>query len=374
MAQALDPNLVKHVRELDENAPGSLQPITPEEAITRFLENKSTDIRPNTIAEYRRKLTHFERFCDTLQIENLNDLDGCQLQEYRQWRHTESTDQTTPLSNKTLRDDIYLLRDFFRFLGQIEGVPAGFHEKVNVPELGETDGVRDVRLDSDRLRSILEYFKKYEYATRTHVIWAFHAHTGRRPGCLHSLDLEDLHLDRDHPYVEFHHRPEETSLKNGVKGEGQISISDDVAQVFRDYIDNNRIEVTTESGRSPFITSNHGRLSKSTMRKHVYKWSRPCTLSGECPHDRDIDTCEAAQRDDAASRCPSSRPPYALRHGYLTQKRQEGVPDRTLSERCDVSREIIEKHYDERTDEEKRALRQRILDKTREESSGGGYL
>lgn len=369
---ANEPDLLQRLVELTDDP---LQPISPEEGIDRFLEHKETDIRPKTVAEYRRKLDNFRQFCEMRRIDNLNDFTGRQVDDYETWRRKDSPQQSDPLSPKTMRDEMYLLRDFFRYLERIDGLPRDFHEKVDIPKLGPGDGVRDVNMDPARVKHILDYLDTYQYASREHVVWAFYAHTGRRPGCLHSLDVQDLHLDCEDPYLEFRHRPEESSLKNDEGGEGQIGLSETVAQVFKDYVEKNRIEITTEAGREPFLSSRYGRLAKSTMRKYLYKWSRPCAIKEECPHDRDIESCEAANSTDVASKCPSSRPPYGLRHGYISQKRQEGVPGQVLSDRCDVSEEVIEKHYDERDDEQKREFRQRILKKAWEEQGEeGGYL
>jgi hypothetical protein len=44
-----------------------------------------------------------------------------------------------------------------------------------------------------------------------------------------------------------------------------------------------------------------------------------------------------------------------------------------LSDRCDTSKKMIKKHYDERDDTDKRELRAEILEEQLEDSSGGGY-
>lgn len=359
------------LRETSEAGSSSLESIQPEEAVSKFLSYKEPEIRPQTLKEYKRKLDHFIDFCNSQSVENLNQLDGRVIQGFRRYRRLESTDQREPLSTKTMRDDMYLFRDFVKYLEYIESVPSGLSDKIGIPELGWGEGVRDTNISIDRLEMILEHLRQYQYASREHVVWKFHAHTGRRPGGLYAIDLTDLYLDSDEPYVELRHRPEETELKNGYRGEGEIYLSADAAQIFRDYINQNRIDVTTENDREPFLTSRYGRLSKSTMRTYVYRFSRPCIISGQCPHDQDIESCQAAQSDDVASKCPSSRSPYALRHGYITSKRSEGVPDRFISGRCDVSPDVLEKHYDERTESEKRELRKEVFDKNQESSTGG---
>lgn len=354
----------------------SLEPIGPAKGIEKYLRHKETEVRPQTIKEYKRKLSHFKDFCERKSIENLNQLNGRLVDDFRQYRRTETGSQEGPLSTKTMNDDMYLLQDFLSYLGSIEGVPADLSSKVEVPDLGSGDGVRDISIDSKRVERILEYLDKYEYATRPHVVWLFHAHTGRRPSGMFAIDVSDLYLDADRPYIEIRHREGETELKNGEDGEAEVFLSDYVAEVFSDYLESNRTDVATSNDRRPFLTSSQGRLSKSTMRKYVYKYSRPCVLTNECPHDRDIETCEAAQSVDAASKCPTSRPPYALRHGYITSKRGDGVPDRFISGRCDVSPAVLDKHYDERDETEKRQLRQEVFNEIRDdaEADNGGYL
>lgn len=371
MSTSID-ELPEPLREAFESI-DNLEPISPDEAIEEYCNYKEQDIRPQTLKEYRRKLSHFQDFCEQRSIKNLNDINGRTVHNFRQYRRLETAGQDAPLSTKTMRDDLYLFRDFIEYLGQIEAVPSNLSEKVDVPEISAGEGVRDIDIDADRVDRILNHLEQYEYATREHVVWLFHAHTGRRPGCLYAIDLGDLYLDNEKPYVKILHRPGETELKNGDQGERELHLTDHVAQVFRDYIQKNRIETTTENDREPFLTSRHGRLSKTTMRKYVYRFSRPCVITGECPHDREIDSCQAAQSTDVPTKCPSIRPPYALRHGYISSKRGEGVPDRFISGRCDVSPEVIEKHYDERDESEKRELRQKVFEEISDEQNGRSY-
>jgi len=351
----------------------SLEPISPDDAKEKYLQNRRGEIREQTIEEYDYKLTLFVEYCSQQGIDNLNNLDGRVLGDYKRYRRTETTATGDPLEVKTLRDDMFTLRSFINYLESIEGVPAGLSEKVNIPELDTGDGVRDIELTPERLTTTLDYLDKFEYASVSHVIFAFYSDTGRRPSGLHGLDIEDLHLNCDDPYIEFHHREGETELKNGRNGEGEVSINETVAEVFQAYIDTNRKAVTDEYGRNPFLTSNDGRLAKTTMRKRVYGFTRPCVVSGECPHQKDPDNCDAAQTLNTASKCPSSEPPYAIRHGYITAKRNEGVPDKVISGRCDVGEDVIDKHYDERDPDEKRELRQEILEQIQAESDQEGY-
>lgn len=247
------------------------------------------------------------------------------------------------------------------------------HTKIEIPTLEPGEGKRDIEFDSEDLNAILAHLEKYEYATREHAVWILFAATRRRFSGLRALDCKDVHLEED-TYIEFHHRVDkeaETRLKNKKSSENTVNLSESAADVLQDYIDTHRIDIE-EGGRSPLLTTTHGRLSDSSIRKYIYKWSRPCVIGKDCPEDRTKEACEAMESSDCAVKCPFSKPPVALRHGYISNLRRQGVSLHTISDRCDVSEEIIEKHYSELTEEEKRELRRKELESYA--GSDDGYL
>ncbi|NUB91081.1 site-specific integrase [Haloterrigena sp. SYSU A121-1] len=372
----IDNMTIEQLQQVLSEASPSLQPLSPEEGVGRYLKRREGEITENTADEYRRKLAYFLEFCEQQGIENLNDLDGRLVDDYRVWRRDDATDVVESLSAKTMQDEMNLFRAFLRYLESIEAVKPGMAENVIVPELGEGDGVRDVELAPERVAAILEYLRTYRYASRDHVVWLLHCRTGRRPGAIHSLDADDVYLGDD-PYLAFRHRPEtETRLKNGYKGEGEITVGESVAAVLADYIDVHRKAVTDDAGREPLLTSAQGRLSKTTIRRIFYNWSRPCAIGEACPHGREIDECTAASKKDAWSTCPSSHASYSARHGHITQLRRLGLPKSVISERCDVSEEIIKKHYDERSEADRRKLQRELFEQIRaqQEDDSTGYV
>ncbi|AGB36911.1 tyrosine-type recombinase/integrase [Natronococcus occultus] len=361
-------------RLLRERSP-SLQPLAPSAGVDRYLDRRASELTPGTVDEYRRKLDYVVEFCAIQGVEDLNDIDGRFVDEYRVWRRDEATDAVESLGVKTMRDEMYLLQSFLRYLEAINAVRPGVTETVLIPDLGPDTGVRDIELAPEQVTEILDYLGTYRYASREHVVWLLHCRTGRRPGAIHSLDVADVHLG-DAPYLAFRHRPDQgTRLKNGQNSEREIPIDEAVATVLADYIEDTRESVTDEHGRDPLLTSRHGRLSKTAMRLYFYEWSRPCAVTENCPHGKQIDACSAAQKKHEASKCPSSQSSYAARHGHITQLRRLGLPKSVVSERCDVSEEIIEKHYDERSEEERRKLHRDLLEEVREKrGSDDGYI
>ena len=338
-----------------------LKPITPEEAVDEYLESRY-ELTDKTIEEYRRKLGYFVEHCERIELENLNELSGREIASFEKWRRSNPADNTDSLANKTMKDDLYLFRAFVEYLEKIEAVSQGTAKKVDIPELSGDEGVKNVELELERLEDIVEYLEKYKYGSCLHVLFAIIAECGRRLGGVNSLDLSDAHLEGSNPYLRFtHHDDGCTRLKNEAASEEEVNISKGLAKVIQDYIEQNRLE-KTEGSREPLLTTRYGRLTKTTIRSYFYRWSRPCKIGKECPEGRAEETCKAASSKDHASKCPVSEATHAARHGYITEMLRQGVSKELLSDRCDVSEEVLEKHYDERTTEEKRKHRRKELE------------
>ena len=339
-----------------------LKPISPEEGVDEYLESREYELTDKTIEEYRRKLGYFLEHCEGIELENLNELGGREIAGFEKWRRNNPSDNTDSLANKTMKDDLYLFRAFLEYLEKIEAVSRGTAKKVDIPKLSGDVGIRNVELELERLEDIVEYLEKYKYGSRLHVLFAIIAECGRRLGGVNSLDISDAHLEGPNPYLRFtHHDDGRTRLKNETASEEEVNISEGLAEVIQDYIKHNRLE-KTEGSRKPLITTQYGRLTKTTIRSYFYRWSRPCKIGKECPEGRAEASCKAASSKDHASKCPVSEATHAARHGYITEMLRQGVSKELLSDRCDVSEEVLEKHYDERTPEEKRKHRRKELE------------
>ena len=316
-----------------------LTPIAPETALESYLQDRQNELSPNTLRSHRSRLTPF------IEV----------------WRF-DKTDDGESYSPVTIKTQLDTVRVFARWLASIDAVPTDLPDKIRSPNIGEQNQRSDM-LAIDRAKAIIEYFDRYEYAGMTHTLIAIMWETGCRIGGAHSLDIADCHLNPDttDPYLEFRHRPPETTLKNGVDGERLVSISDSLATTISDYITEHRREVSDDAVRKPLFTSVHGRYHKNTLRNYVYSLTRPCVVSNECPHGRDISACDAAHDQNDACKCPSSKSPHTIRRSSITYLLREGTPVQMVSDRANVEVRVLEDHYDERTELEKLNVRREHL-------------
>lgn len=331
-----------------------LEPIDPETALELYLTDREHNVSQATIYSHRSRLGHFVRWCNQQDITNLNTLTGRQLHRYRLWRRDEGD-----LSVVTEKTQMDTLRVFIRWLESIDGVPADLHIKVQSPTLTGDDNVRDVMLTEDEAERTLEYLDRFAYASRPHVVIALMWHTMMRVGAVHALDLED-YSSRDQS-VEVVHRAESgTPIKNGSDGERFIAIDDGVCQILNDWIEHQRPPATDDSGRNPLIATTEGRASKTTLRADCYRQTRPCVSTGDCPHGRDIDCCPGTEYDGAFN-CPSSVSPHAIRRGAITHALSNDWPVNATGDRANVSEQVLEKHYDQRSEKQKMEQRRDYL-------------
>jgi hypothetical protein len=235
---------------------------------------------------------------------------------------------------------------------------------MEIPDVPEGGDVNDDVLHSGHAERVLEYLDTYEYASTYHAMIYTMWHTGCRISGVMALDLDDfernVHGDN---ILKFRNRKETgTPLKNNNSSERDVTVSEDFAEVLQDYISSRRHPVTEDNGREPLFTI-HGsgrRMYRQRAYRNVVAVTRPCVTSGKCPHNREIENCEAVKKKNAPS-CPSSVANHAIRKGSITNHINEGWPKEALSERVDVGVDVLEKHYDFRTNEKQRQNRRQFL-------------
>ena len=323
----------------------ALKATPPHEAKNRFLKDKGPGVTRKTLKNYRTSLRQFCNWLDEQGVQTLNNLDSELIQRYKEYR----------LSNVkviTARQDMMTIKQFIEFCEHIAAVPRGMADMVRIPSVSEEDEICDDLLTRDEATAMLEFLEKYQYASNRHVTLLILWKTGMRISGLRALDLDDF--DEGRPALQLRHRPETgTPLKNKERAERDVLINPDMAEVITDYIDQNRPDVEDEHGRKPLLSSKNGRVVETTIQRYVYTATRPCIYNGgNCPFDRELDTCEALSWN-ASSKCPGSVSPHALRRGYVTAARNAGQPKDVTGERVNMSGKVLDKHYDKGTSAEK---------------------
>jgi integrase len=235
---------------------------------------------------------------------------------------------------------------------------------MSIPTVPDEEEVSTEIVPLEQAEELLRYLSTYEYASRKHALFKTMWHTGCRISGAISLDLGDFHAGTsDSAFLEFVNRRDEgTPLKNGYKSERRISISQELLEVLSDYSEGRRKPVTDKFGREPLFTTRDNRISRQRAYKDFTALTRPCAISGNCPHNREIPKCEAGRDKEKAYACPSSKSLHPIRRGSITYQINRGYPKEKLSERVDVSVEVLNKHYDARTAEEERQGRKQYLD------------
>ena len=335
-----------------------LEPTTPREAVRYYHEDREMDLTEKSQQNHRYRLKSWIAFCNEQGIENMNNVTGRKLHEFRLWRKNGEGDEYDEIKKVTLKGILTTLRVFLGYCATIEAVEEGLRERVRIPKLNSEEISRDEKLEEADAAGMLEYLEQFRYASREHAMLSILWHTGIRLGTLRAFDVEDL--DKSERCLDIRHRPkQETPLKNKKDAERSIALGEYDVGVLEDYIKQHRPDVTDDYGRRPLFASDHGRLTASPIRITVYRWTQPCRWGG-CPHDEDPNTCEYRKRESLAN-CPSSRSPHGVRRGAITKHLRDGTPEEVVSDRMNSSREVIDQHYDERSEREKMRLRRELI-------------
>lgn len=326
--------------------------MSPEESVERYLKEKRPEVSESTLYNNSCSLNRFIEFCEREDITRMSEIDAFHVSDFKIHRREEDG-----VNDVTVYNNLCVLRVFFRWAESMDLVDTELSEKMILPN---PDDARNEKIEPDTAGKILDYLEKFEYATLRHVLFALLWETGFRLGTVRAIDVNDYHPEEQ--YIELHHRPETgTPLKNAKGAEREVNLHRSVCDVIDDYIEMKREAVEDEHGRRPLLTTQHGRAHKTNLRAHTNALTRPCHYSESCPHDRNPETCEGADYNQS-QRCPSSVSPHPIRRSAITAWLNEGHRKELISDRMDVSTSTLDKHYDARTESEKRELRREAFD------------
>lgn len=326
--------------------------LAPSEAMGLFLDDKrASGLSDRSIQTYSSELKAFTAWCQENGVTAVHELDGLAVKQYKKAQADEYAPST--VGNR--------VRTAVELLQWCVTVNAADGDIVREIEIDRPQDVRSGEVTADEAEAILQRLDRYQYASREHVTFLLLWHVGCRLGTVRGLDRDDIQVSG--PALRIRHRPEtDTPLKNGERAERSVALSDEVHAVVADYIDTNRVSVTDEYGREPLLTTTQGRFGLSTLRASLYALTRPCWYGDECPEGRCPDDCDAARTKRDARSCPANNSPHDVRRGRLTHYRREGVDSYAISDRCDVSKKILEEHYNEMDEDEKREQRRDEFD------------
>ena len=332
-----------------------LEDVDPETATEDWLMTEKREVTDRTLGNYKTVAKKWCQFCEEEDIESMAEVSGRTLMGFKQWR----ADQ---VKLSTVGQNLSCLRRFINHCEKIEAVRSGLLSKV--PDARASDGTKDEKVDRETAVDVIEYLRKFDYGSRRHVIVELIWHTALRTGAVKSIDIDHCYLETDSAYIQLENRPhEDTRLKNGNKSEREVSINDGIAELIQDYIDHERFDVTDDYGRNPLFTTRQGRATKNTIRRDIRTATRPCEYGEQCPYGEEPVSCGAQSNRHKAGDCPGATTGHPLRRGSITHKHLDNdVPKRVVSDRCDVSQEILTKHYDRQTEEKKREIRREYLD------------
>jgi len=323
-----------------------LEPLDPETGVELFLEHKATDCTDSTVRNHRYRMKKFLNWCDAEDIDNLNHLSGRDVQRFRLW--IADDDDVNALTMKNLMSGF---RVFLKWAGSVEAVPENLYSKLMIPRVRRSEQSSEKILETERAEELLEHLSRYEYASMHHVLFALLWETGIRIGAANSLDLTDVDFESER--IELVHRPDQgTTLKNGKSGERLIALSPELTEALKEHVETFRHDVTDSHGRDPLLTTEQGRMTRSTIRRKVYQVTAPCYLRKSCPD------CHQGQD----KKCQEAVGPHAIRRGSITHFLTEDVPVEVVSDRMNVSRKVLDKHYDKRSEEVKLEQRRGYLD------------
>ena len=320
-----------------------------------FLQHKQETQKESTARAYKYPTRSFADYIDSKAIQATGEIAQRHISGWMDQRRQN-------VKPVTVQNNAKHLRVFLKWMAQRELIDWGIHERMEIPTVPEGDDVSDTVLRKEQAQNTLEYLETFEYGTVYHALFHTMWHTGCRISGAMALDLDDFQQTAEDSILQFRNRKSTgTPLKNGNKSERNVTLSESLSQVLRDYTASRRSPKKDDYGRDPLFTVAGGRLTRQRAYKNIVAFTRPCVIGENCPHNREINTCEAAQRKVKAPSCPSSVSLHPIRKGAITYHINEGWPKEVLSERVDVSVEVLEKHYDFRKNERKRKNRKKYL-------------
>lgn len=304
-----DPEIIKQILRSSGVNIETTQPrvdttdqLTLAELFQRFFQRRQNR-SPATRSQYKRTIPDFVRFAGEQDVETPAEISTALVDAYVDTlQHRYSADATIYTYTKNTRTWLQWLNDRNMCHNSVYNI-------LSKDELGLTPAARDETLPAAQAEPLLKNFRRKRKGAEIHALTELLWNSGPRIGGTHSADLCDF--DPQNQELRLRHRPESgTHLKNGCEedntpgdGERNVELSDDVIHALQLYIQMNRHDVTDEYGREPLFTTRHGRASKSTLRRWIYRatscrWlsaeNKSKSCDGTCDPDSNVGTSQPA--------------------------------------------------------------------------------
>jgi len=312
--------------------------LTIREAIELYIRRNRPNWKGATERTYRRNLDDFVEYAQEAEIETVADLSRWEIGGFTDYLLDQDYARVTVAGRQKTA------RTWLKYLESQGVLDLGLHLAIDTISTSDEEETSDQQLEPENARRLLEFYRGSSQwrGTRRHaaleVIW----HVGCRSSGLRSLDLDDYEAG----VLKFRNREKTgTRLKKGNKHERNAVLSEEPRKVLELYLARERLDKRDDHGRRPLFTTTHGRPSRSAVRQWMYQATQPC-MAVECPHSRRRPNCEYVERDHA-SKCPSSRPPHAIRRGSITWQRNLGFDAQTVADRAAATPNVIRRYYDD---------------------------
>lgn len=308
------------------------------EAVDLFVRRKRPDWNGDTERTYRRNLGEFERYAAENEIETTEELSRWRVGGFTDWLLDRD------LARVTISSRQKSVRTWLKFLESQGVIELGLHLAVETIETTDDEETSDQQLAPTVARDLLSFYRESPAwrGTRRHAVFELLWHVGCRTCGVRALDLDDY----EDGVLKFRNRPEsDTRLKSGNRHERNVVLSETPREILDLFIVRERIDKRDEYGREPLFPTRQGRPVRGTVRGWMYEATQPCMVE-ECPHGKRRPNCEWVPRNHA-SKCPSTRPPHAIRRGSVTWQRNLGFDAETVAARAAATPQVIRRYYDD---------------------------
>jgi len=109
-----------------------LEPLAPSEGVDMYLQHRESELSKHSYRKQKQRLQSFLRFCETEDIDNLNDLGGRDIHRFRLWRK-QGNDYYDSVKTSTVRANLATLRVFIGFCESIDAVESRYEDEGQTP-------------------------------------------------------------------------------------------------------------------------------------------------------------------------------------------------------------------------------------------------